>query len=395
MSAFSNFYFRAWRTALLAGCLAIISYLLYFRNLGSLVPGYSASELHALATAADWHHIFNNPVNAPFSIPVWLLTAVFHQGAVAARMVAAVFGIGAAVVFYAIVRPAHGYRIALLATLLFATSAGLLHSARLGTGSVLQMGILLIIATFLYIQRLPIHKRTMFGYWSVALTAILWYVPGMIWFELFGVLVMLGSFRRQLAHTPTRYLVGWTATFLALLAPLVYAVVRDWHVALDVLGLPHSVPALTTIGTNVLHTILSLGIHSYGSPAMWVGHAPLLNAIELLLGLLGLLYYLWHTRNSRSVFLIGATILALVLISLGGTVAWACVVPLLYCFVAQGIKQLLDRWLTVFPRNPIAKFTGVGLVCIMLLFSVLYQVRSYFVAWPHTAATRHEFRHKE
>lgn len=392
---FSDFYFRSWRNTLLALCLAVTAYLLYFRHLGSLVPGYSAAELHTLAVASDWHHILHNPVGAPFTIPVWLLTAVLHHGALAARVVAATFGLLAAVVFYVIARLTHGYRVSFLGTLLFATSAGLLHNARLGTSGILQMGILVLIAMFLIGQRLAPSRRALFGYWTAALLALLWYVPGMIWFEIFGIAAMAGSFRRQIKRTPASHLIGWLLTFLVLITPLVYASGRNWHVAMNAAGLPQHLHELTNLGTNLWHTVLGIGIHSYGSPVLWVGHAPLLNAIELLLGLFGLYYYLWRVRDARSVFLIGGTLLALLLISLGGTVGWACAIPLLYCFLMRGTEQLLERWLAVFPRNPIARSTGIALVCIMLLFSVLYQVRAYFVAWPHTTATKQAFSHKE
>jgi hypothetical protein len=51
----------------------------------------------------------------------------------------------------------------------------------------------------------------------------------------------------------------------------------------------------------------------------------------------------------------------------------------------------MAQWFTVFPRNPIARGSGIAVICLMLFFSVLYQTRVYFVAWPHTTATRQAF----
>jgi len=394
MDRFQTFFFRIWRNSVLVLSLALITYLLYFHRLGSLLPGYSSTELHAYRTAGDWHHIFHNPINAPFSALVWLLTAVWHHGILATRIVSAVFGLGAALLFYAIARIQHEYRVSFLATILFATSAGLLHDARLGNGQILQMAVLVLIAAFLYAQRLQHDRRYGFGYLMAALMALLWYIPGMLWIELFGLAVMQGGLRRQLRYTPVRHLFGWIVTFLVVVSPLVYASVRNWHVALDAAGLPHDVHSLSHIVSRLLDTILAIGIHSNGSPVMWLSHVPLLNAVELVLGAFGAYYYLGRHRTARSVFLVGTTLLAIVLISLGGTVGYACLVPLLYLFISRGIDQLLKRWTTVFPRNPIARFTGVVVVCVMLFFSALYQVRAYYVAWPHAPATRQAFRHK-
>jgi hypothetical protein len=137
---------------------------------------------------------------------------------------------------------------------------------------------------------------------------------------------------------------------------------------------------------------MSIGVRSDGNPLLWVGHLPLLTAVELAFGAIGIYCYLQRRRSLRALFLAGSILTSLVLISLGGNVGFACLVPLLYLLIVEGLDHLLDQWLTVFPRNPIARFTGVVVICIMLFFAVLYQVRAYFVAWPHSTATTQVFR---
>jgi hypothetical protein len=77
---------------------------------------------------------------------------------------------------------------------------------------------------------------------------------------------------------------------------------------------------------------------------------------------------------------------------LGGAAYLSLVVPLLYIFAATGIAYLLHEWLRVFPLNPVARKLGIGLVVVAVAVSCSYNLRAYYVAWPHNAATQTAFR---
>jgi len=382
-------FFRAWRPSVLVLTLALIAYLLYFRHLGTLLPGYSAPELHAYLSSANWHAIAANPLNAPFTIPVWALTAVAHHHLLMTRIVAACYGILAVLAFFFIIRPWYSFRIASLGAILFATSAGFLHAARLGTPQILQMGVLALLAAAIWYKRS--HHRSIVSYAVLGVCALLWYVPGMVWFELLGCVLIWPSLWGQIRRTAALNLAGCAALFVAVLTPLILASLHKPQLWLAVAGLPHNLDALSHTGVNLLHNAAAIGIHGKGNPLSWVGHAPLLDAAERVLLALGAYAYLYRERSLRAFFTATAAVISLVLISFGNGVGFACLVPLLYLFIVHGLDHLLGRWFAVFPRNPIARLTGVTVICILLLFSILYQVRVYFVAWPHNAATRQTF----
>ncbi len=380
-----------WRAALVLLCLALMSYLLYFHRLGTLLPGYSAPELQTYTDASNWHRVISSPINLPYTVAVWLFATVLHHGILMTRVVAAACGVLAGLLFFAVARLRYNFYVALLGTILFTTSAGFLHAARFGDGQVLQMGILALIAGVLAYRRQP-SRHTLTEYALVALLALLWYVPGLVWFEALTVIVLWRGVQSRLRNTATKQLLGLAATALVIAAPLIIASVRQPRILLTVLGLPTQFSGLSHVGSNLLHALLGIAVRSDGNPLVWVGHAPLLSITECALGLLGAYVYLWRKRSRSSILLAGNVVISLILISLGGSVGYASLVPLLYLFVVAGIGYLLNRWLRVFPRNPIARGAGVAVVCVMLAFSVLYQVRSYFVAWPHHQATRQAFR---
>jgi hypothetical protein len=380
-----------WRGALVLLCLGCLSYLLYFHRLSTLLPGYSAGELQAYGAASNWQSVSSNPLNLPYTALLWLLTAVLHHGILMTRVVAAAFGVVAGLLFFAVARQRYNFYVALLGTILFTTSAGFLHAARFGGGQVLQLGILALIAGLSAYQRLA-ERRARHDYVLVTLLAVLWYVPGLIWFELFAAAMLFGGARRRFGRAPKQQLAGYAAMALLIAAPLLIAIAKQPNVLLGVLGFPAHIHDLSYVGDNALHAVLSIAIRSDGNPLLWVGHVPLLSIAEGGLGLLGAYVYLWRQRSRSGLLLAGDVLISLALIALGGSVGYATLVPLLYLFIIAGINYLFMRWFRVFPRNPIARGAGVLAICVMLAFSVLYQVRSYFVAWPHHAATRQAFR---
>ncbi len=390
MDTTKKIFFRSWRTTLLIASLTVVIYLLYFGRLSTLLPGYSSAELATYTQASNWHHIAANPINAPYTLVVWLFTAVLHHNAIVTRLVAASFGVGLTLLFFAIIRQWYSFRVAFLGTLLFATSSGFLHFARLGTGQVLQMSTLALIACMVWYHREQ-HSHRFIGYWLAAILALLWYVPGMVWFEIVGTLILFKYARNRWRHTQVKHTIGWAALFLLLITPLIIAVIRHPHLLFVIGGLPQNLSAALHTVHNVHAALFAVTTHDYTSSLLWLVKAPLFTVTELVLGALGLYSY-WHTGiSTRALFLTSMAVLSLVLISLGGEVTFACFIPIVYLFVIHGLRELTSQWLTVFPRNPIAKFVGIAVICIMLFFSVVYQIRTYFVAWPHSVATLQTF----
>lgn len=87
-----------------------------------------------------------------------------------------------------------------------------------------------------------------------------------------------------------------------------------------------------------------------------------------------------------AMYLIGALLFAL-----GGPVGISILVPIVYLMVAAGFGYLLHEWLLVFPRNPLARSLGFGLLGIAVTLTCVYNLRTYFVAWPHNPATKAAF----
>jgi hypothetical protein len=254
---------------------------------------------------------------------------------------------------------------------------------------ILQMAILLLVATGIWWH--STKKNTLFGYCFVAILAGLLYIPGMIWFEL---LVVGLSYQKILEGVKTTSWLNRSTAgglFVVLVVPLLWALLKQPHLISAFAGLPTHFASLGVIFHNLLDSVLAIAIHSNGKPELWLGHAPLLNIVEFMLLALGSVVLIKRHSRIRTYFMGGAIIISLVLTSLGGPVTISSTLPLLYLVIGIGLYELLQRWLNVFPRNPFARFTGVFFICLLILFSVLYQYRAYFLAWPHNIDKKQTF----
>lgn len=77
-----------------------------------------------------------------------------------------------------------------------------------------------------------------------------------------------------------------------------------------------------------------------------------------------------------------------------GAINIAIFLPLIYIVIGGGMSYLLIQWLTVFPKNPIARSVGVGLVSLLALLISVYHLDRYFIAWPLNPASQAAFSEK-
>lgn len=73
--------------------------------------------------------------------------------------------------------------------------------------------------------------------------------------------------------------------------------------------------------------------------------------------------------------------------SLGGVVGDAILLPFIYLLASIGIGRMLGNWFIVFPRNPVARNIGLGLIIGMIALVGYYHITRYFVAWPNSPET--------
>ncbi|HEY8999126.1 MAG TPA: hypothetical protein VIM53_02305 [Candidatus Saccharimonadales bacterium] len=378
-----------WRPIAIYGALFGAIGVLQFALLGSLLSGFSSSEVTAWHAASSLHAIWNNPLNAPFNLLAYIFGKVAPHSLFAVRLAAATLGLLTSILFWALLRMWYGVRTAVLGAALFSSSSWFLHTARMGTAGVLWFGLFGLATAAVWVRRS--HRPTAWLL-CVAIAAALLYVPGMVWLVALGVVWQIRAFG-VLAWQ--RKWVSAAALFIgaASIAPLAWALIRSPHLIKIWLGWPKAWPGAVTALKNIGSVPAHILFRGPGLPQHWLGHLPMLDAFSLIMLLIGV--YVTFKRSRRLAIGFGLLFVpAFILVGLG-TASLSVLAPFTYVLAASGVHEVSRRWLTVFPRNPIARNLGLGLLVAVIGLACAYNIRAYFIAWPQASATETVFTYQK
>lgn len=384
-----------WHNA--TGLLLIIvaTGLLLFR-LGSLTPGLAATEQPLPHVTTTLHTIWNNPINLPFTLAQLVVAVVLPTGGYTSSRLPSVLMAGLLLFcLFWLFKQWYGRRLALFGVLLLMTSPWLLHVARLANGAIsypLAMAGLLGLAA--------LWHRQAFSQWLLYATAVLsslmLYIPGMIWLQLVVILFEQRSLRAAVLggkYKPWQ-LASAAAAGVILLVPLVHRLITHWHdLFLFLGGQPGQETVSALAGTAKHYPLVWLHIFVGGwhEPLYNVGGLAVVSLFIALAFVVGIQMYGRHWHASRSQMLLALWLVATGLIALPSSINNALLLPIVFVLATGGIGYLLHIWLKVFPRNPFARGFGIGLIALVVIFGMAYNLRNYYVAWPHTPATRAAF----
>ena len=384
----ANARFLAWCVV----CAAGLAWLLLYK-LSSLTVGLSPTELQAASAPVGWHGIYQQPLYLPLKLLRSVVFVMFpSHGALLTRLPNAVFGASAIVTFAWLMRLWHGARPALLASLLFATSAWVLHASRLASFDVLYLW---ATPTLLVVHRLfpKYYQRRLAWCGSLLIWGLMLYIPGFVWFIVLELYLQRQPLRDAWKHHHS----GWQRSLyimagLTWLPLLLINCTRSGQLV-QWLGWPAHLVGPSSLLKQFVAVPVHLFIRGPKYPEIWLGRTPILDISTLIMCLIGIYFYATRPTSGRSRLLGGYLALGALLVGLGGPVGLSVIIPLLYIAAATGIAYLLHDWLHVFPLNPLARGFGVTLVSLAVSLSCLYNLRAYFVAWPHNSATKTTFSH--
>lgn len=383
-----EYFTKNWQSlAAYGGLFGVLGIALTWQ-LNSLTPGYAQVEADTYNHSLGFHDILGNPLNAPFLLAVKAILYVHPDSYLATRLVSVGAGAIVLIIFAALLRHWHSTRTAIFGTLLFGLSAWFLHTTRLGTPDVLLFGVFVLAAAGFWLKQSN-NWLALFACFAGA--ALLLYVPGMIWFILFGLIWQWRAVDRVFKKHLLSVSAG-TVLLLGALVPLGWSLSKHHDLIRPWLGLPQQWPTPWQMIKNLLGVPFHLLIRNSSDPVSWLGMAPILDVFTLVMFLLGAFLYLRKLRLARTpVFLFIFTV-TLGLMTIGSpAITYTVIMPFVYIIAAAGITYLLGDWFRVFPRNPIARSIGWGLISLVIAVACLYHITHYFVGWPQASATHQVF----
>lgn len=387
VSKLKNLVRDNWIPIALYGALFAALGGLLFWQLGSLVGGYAPQEAESLQASASLSELLKNPLNAPYYLLVKAVSYVLADGLLATRIASAGIGLATLLLFCWLVRQWHGPRTAILSTVLLGTSAAFLHTSRLGTPDILLFCLFLLVACGFWIKD---RNNPLMLLLAFLLVAGLLYVPGMIWLVIVGAVWQWRALDRAFKEHLVVVSLG-ALLFLAALAPLGWAFFKDLGLIKPWLGVPEQLPTIVQALRNLVEVPIQFFVRHLADPLRWLGTVAVLDVFATAMFFLGSWRLLARIKLARTQLLLAVFTISTVLIALGSNITLLVLVPFVYLVAAVGVNYLIREWYAVFPRNPIAKGLGMGLLSIVVALACGYQLRHYFIGWPQASATQPVF----
>lgn len=366
--------------------------LLLFR-LGSLLPGLAAIEQPLPTVHDSLHTIWHNPLSLPFSACQLLVAIILPTGGyTASRLPSVLLGLLFVGLLYWLLRQWYGQRLAIFGTLLLITAPWFLHVGRLATNSIMYP----LVVTIVLVLAAGWHRRQRprkLLYLSALLAALTLYVPGALWLLLALVITERRNIRASLKRNRLDTVLS-TVIAIALILPLLHGLLfgnTAWQQMLGWYGMPSGVVEYLKQFVMVWAHIFAGGYHQ---PVYNLAPLAAVNILMALSFVVGMYLYGQHAAASRSRLLLVLWLLGTALIALPGPINASLLLPIVLVLATGGIGYLLHLWLRVFPRNPLARTFGITLMAIVVVFAVAYNIREYYIAWPHNHATRQAFSRK-
>lgn len=381
----------SWQGALAALGIAVLVFIYTFK-LGTLVPGMSPMEIESIGQSSSVSEIIDNPLYAPHKIATLVLFKLNIYSPEALRSISAFFTVVVCIIFYQLLKKWHSRRTAALATILFAASSWLLAVGRHASPTALLLIWFVLVASLFWFKHFA--RRKYLAYALLILFAASLYIPSSFYiFVIFGIL-----YGKKIIHFLTKlgpkHMVGLGAVALVAAGPLLFAFFKTPGLIQDWLLIPDNL-TVGTVVRNFINLPKALLYSAPYNPEFWLSRLPLLDLFSGTMLLLGLYAYRYYLRLKRTPLVWACVVVATLLTGLAGMNAAIILLPFLYIIIANGISYLLGDWLSVFPKNPLARGLGTALVLIAVIAAAGYQTSRYFIAWPKASATRELYSIKQ
>jgi 4-amino-4-deoxy-L-arabinose transferase-like glycosyltransferase len=364
--------------------------VLYSWNIGGFVPGFSRPEVESVSSSHTLQT--DNMVDAPYRSLQKLSIGILGENGYGVRAPSVVVGLISVALFYLLLKQLTNKRMSLLATAMFATSSWMLHVSRLGDPTV--MNILWPIAIVLVAYH--VYQHHLDWYWYLVAGGLLGlaaYTPRMIIFVVFALVVAIAVFHRYEASMHKIGALAGLGVFGLFLAPLVYNAVVEPAVLKELVALPEAIPTLRDLVDTAWNAISTISWHANLPNYLNLGSLPLLDSATLAFAGLGFLVIFTDIRAPRSWLLLGiilSGIIALVVTPLPVTNVYFAL-PTLSILSGIGIFTLWSHWRELFPINTAARGLALGLLGLVVIFSMSYHFERYYLAWSQVPETTEAF----
>ncbi len=366
--------------------IALILGIMFYK-LGSLTPGLGPSEIETYTNSSSLSAIANNIVNAPYKLSVLVSTKIFN-GPFGLRLTGALIGSASIVLFYLIARRIFIGIVAIATTILYASSTLLLSLSRTATPGIMLLSLLALVTVGFFIRY---EKKPNISWLTAsALLALSLYVPGILPFIVLGLIWQFKNIKKSFEKLNNATIIFCSVIFGILLVPLLVGIAKDTSILQELLGYNE----LNQFSKRVAVAAASLFAVSPKNPELWLGRQPILDVFASVMFIYGIFVLITKRRLDRFWAILGIFVLTFLWIGITGNFyGLLLALPFVYLVIGSGLQSLIDKWFSVFPKNPIARYLGLILLTAAVITAANFQAYRYFVAWSHSDETEQVFTH--
>lgn len=274
--------------------------------------------------------------------------------------------------------------IAVMASLIAISTSQFLYVAQLGAANILYIfwpiALLLLGTQITRVKKLRFLWKALF-----AITAALSLYTPLSAYSLLAIVLAIAlhphlrTIVRRLSRTKLAVI---TTLFAALVAPLVYFMVKEPGLALELLAIPTAWPPALLENLS----ILAKQYFMFWQPNQGTAMTPVYGLGTALLIAIGL-YRLVRTRDTTRSYLIIIWLICLVpVLLLNPHITSITFVPSVL-ILAAGLTSLTGYWYRLFPRNPYARVTGLIPIIILVSALIVSGVARYGYGYHYNPAT--------
>jgi 4-amino-4-deoxy-L-arabinose transferase-like glycosyltransferase len=385
----TDFLLYRWRyiIGISVGTIVVLCVLL-FTSL--LAPGGLRAAEQASSIASDqlsfMHFDPQTVVNLPYHLLQKLSFSVFGVTQLSIKLPSLLFGIIGIIGIYMLIKTWFRRKIAIIMTIITSTIPVFMFMTQDGTPFIYSFAVSVwLLTTGTFISR----RYTPHILWKIIfliLLALNLYTPLGIYLNIAIISTLI--FHPHIRHlarkfNPNRVAIA-TGIGLLVLIPLIFSLINQPKLILQLLGIPGTMPTLTDNASQLLSTFAGFSA-SNNALIQPMFSVPIL--ILLILGLIRLIR-VKYTARSYIIWLWGLLLAPIILLSpeyAPYTLVLAVIV------ITMGFDGLIYDWYKLFPLNPYARVGGLIPLGLIVLGIVVGNSISYGLGYKYAPGTLESF----
>ncbi len=392
VTSISDYFLYRWRYLLGYGVIVVLMIALLAVTWLLIPGGITAAEMNSAVTSSSLTFSLQafKPeaiVNLPYHLLQHISFSLFGISNLTIKLPSLILGLFSALGILLLLRMWFKQNVAVITTVLVITTGQFLFISQDGTPTIVYI----FWSVWLLVSALMVSRKA--GWptlWKVALFgigALSLYTP-------LAIYILIALLSAIILHPHLRYLVkrlskprlilGFFCGLL-LLAPLIYTIVKEPTVGLQLLGIPTVMPDILGNGKMLFDQYLSF-ISPGGSTVM----TPVYGLGTVLLMVLGVIRLFTMKYTARGYIVIAWIVLLLPATIINPRYITVAFIPVVL-LMAMGVSMLITQWYKLFPRNPYARIAGLVPLAILIGGMVFSGVERYTYGYVYDPRIANQF----